>query len=361
MAGRPKADLILSENEKHQLEAYTRRRKTSQALALRSRIILESSGGLTNVMVAEKLGITQYTVGKWRRRFIEKRLDGLLDLPRSGAPRSISEGKVEEIIKRTLETRPKDATHWSTRSLAKEVGVSKMAVQRIWKAAGLQPHRCETFKLSTDPLFIEKTRDIVGLYMEPPTKAMLLCVDEKSQIQALDRTQPILPMRPGVPEQWTHDYMRHGTTTLFAALDVATGKVMGQLHRRHRSGEFLQFLRYIDRETPEELDIHLIMDNYVTHKTDQVKRWFNRHPRFHVHFTPTSASWLNQIERWFALLTERQIKRGTHRSTQALEKAIREYLRNYNDNPRPFRWRKSADTILGKVERIHKRTSMAGH
>ena len=361
MAGRPKAELILSENEKHQLEAYTRRRKTSQALALRSRIILESSGGLTNVMVAEKLGITQYTVGKWRRRFIEKRLDGLLDLPRSGAPRSISEEKVDEIIKRTLETRPKDATHWSTRSLAKEVGVSKMAVQRIWKDAGLQPHRCETFKLSTDPLFIEKTRDIVGLYMEPPTKAMLLCVDEKSQIQALDRTQPILPMRPGVPEQWTHDYMRHGTTTLFAALDVATGKVMGQLHRRHRSGEFLQFLRYIDRETPEELDIHLIMDNYVTHKTDQVKRWFNRHSRFHVHFTPTSASWLNQIERWFALLTERQIKRGTHRSAQVSEKAIREYLRNYNENPRPFHWRKSADTILGKVERISKRTSMAGH
>ena len=361
MTGRPKAELVLNPDEKEQLASWSRRRKTAQALAFRSRIVLECAKGLTNNEVAEKLHTSNQTVCKWRSRFVQFRLEGLQDSPRSGAPRSVDDKKVEEVITKTLESTPKDATHWSTRTMAAQTGVSQRTIQRIWKAFGLQPHRQETFKLSTDPLFVEKTRDIVGLYMEPPMKAMVLCVDEKSQIQALDRTQPILPLAPGITERRTHDYMRHGTTTLFAALDIVTGKVIGELHRRHRSSEFLKFLRTIDKNTPPEMDLHLIMDNYGTHKTEKVKNWLNRHPRFHVHFTPTSASWLNQVERWFATLTQKQIRRGTHRSTQALEKSIREYLKMYNDEPKPFVWTKSADEILESIARFCQRTSGSAH
>jgi transposase len=300
-------------------------------------------------------------VCKWRARFIAKRAEGLLDEPRPGKPRTLDDERIEQLIATTLGTLPRGATHWSTRALAEHLAVSQSTVSRVWRAFGLQPHRQATFKLSADPLFIEKVRDIVGLYLDPPVKAMVLCVDEKSQIQALDRTQPILPMAPGLPERRTHDYMRHGTTSLFAALDVATGRVIGQLHRRHRSGEFLQFLRTIDAQVPAELDVHLVMDNYGTHKTPAVRAWFARHPRFHVHFTPTSASWLNQVERWFALLSEKQIKRGTHRSTSALEKAIREFLNVHNENPQPFRWNKTADQILASLARFCKRTSDSPH
>ncbi|HEX9877466.1 MAG TPA: IS630 family transposase [Gammaproteobacteria bacterium] len=361
MRGRPKAELVLNDSEREQLQSWARRRKTSQALALRSRIVLECARGADNYAVAERLAVTPQTVSKWRNRFVSMRLDGLTDAPRTGKPRTIEDAQVEAVITRTLESAPKDATHWSTRSMAKEMGLSQSAVSRIWRAFGLQPHRQETFKLSTDPLFVEKTRDIVGLYLDPPVKAMVLCVDEKSQIQALDRTQPVLPLAPGVPERRTHDYMRHGTTTLFAALDIATGKVIGRLHRRHRSQEFLKFLRTIDARVPTDLDVHLIMDNYGTHKTPAVQRWLARHPRFHVHFTPTSASWLNQVERWFATLTEKQIRRGTHRSTQQLEKAIRAYLEIYNEDPKPFVWSKSADEILASITRFCLRTSDSRH
>jgi transposase len=268
---------------------------------------------------------------------------------------------VEQVIAKTLHEKPRTATHWSSRAMAKSSGLSQSAVVRIWRAFGLQPHRAETFKLSTDPLFIEKVRDIVGLYMNPPDRALVLCVDEKSQIQALDRTQPILPMMPGVPERRTHDYSRHGTTTLFAALNIATGKVIGELHRRHRSQEFLQFLRTIDETVPKRLEVHLVMDNYGTHKTPTVKRWLARNPRFHVHFTPTSASWINQVERWFATLTERQIRRGTHRSTVELENAIRDYLALNNRDPKPFVWTKTADQILESIKRFCMRTSNSGH
>jgi transposase len=361
MRGRPKAELILNEFEHEQLQAWARRRKTSQALALRSRIVLECSNGVANQEVAQRLGVTAQTVSKWRRRFLAMRLDGLIDAPRPGTPRTIKDAQVDALIAHTLESKPKDATQWSTRSMSKELRLSQSSVSRIWRAFGLQPHRQETFKLSTDPLFVEKTRDIVGLYLDPPVKAMVLCVDEKSQIQALDRTQPILPLAPGIPERRTHDYMRHGTTTLFAALDIATGKVIGRLHRRHRSKEFLKFLRAIEEEVPSELEIHLVMDNYGTHKTPAVQRWFARHPRFHVHFTPTSASWINQVERWFATLTQKQIRRGTHRSTQQLEAAIRDYLDLNNENPKPFVWSKTADEILASIERFCMRISDSGH
>ncbi|HUD96477.1 MAG TPA: IS630 family transposase [Woeseiaceae bacterium] len=361
MRGRPKAELKLSDGERQQLRSWARRRKTAQALALRSRIVLECARGVDNQAVAKRFAITPQMVSKWRQRFVSMRLDGLMDAPRTGKPRSIEDAQVEAVITRTLESTPKDATHWSTRSMARELSLSQSAVSRIWRAFGLQPHRQETFKLSTDPLFVEKTRDIVGLYLDPPLKAMVLCVDEKSQIQALDRTQPVLPLAPGIPERRTHDYMRHGTTTLFAALDIATGEVIGRLHRRHRSSEFLKFLRAIEAQVPSDLDIHLIMDNYGTHKTVAVRRWFARHPRFHVHFTPTSASWLNQVERWFATLTQKQIRRGTHRSTRQLEKAIRTYLDIYNEDPKPFVWVKSADDIFASIQRFCLRISDSRH
>jgi len=361
MRGRPKAELMLTEAEREQLQAWTRRRKTAQALALRSRIVLACAKGLDNRVVAKELAVTPQTVSKWRGRFVRERLGGLCDAPRSGAPRTVQDADVETVITRTLEAKPKDATHWSTRAMAKQTGLSQSTISRIWRAFGLQPHRQETFKLSSDPLFVAKTRDIVGLYLDPPVKAMVLCVDEKSQIQALDRTQPVLPLAPGVPERRTHDYMRHGTTTLFAALDIATGEVIGRLHRRHRSQEFLKFLKTIDQQVPEDLDVHLIMDNYGTHKTQAVQNWFVRHPRFQAHFTPTSASWLNQVERWFATLTQKQIRRGTHRSTQQLEQAIRDYLATYNADPKPFVWSKTADEIFASIQRFCLRISDSRH
>jgi transposase len=359
--GRPLPELVLNIEENNQLVQWARRRTTAQALALRSRIILACAQPLPNQEVALRLRVTPQMVGKWRSRFVAHRLDGLLDEPRPGAPRKLGDAQVERLITTTLNQRPRDATHWSSRALARKLGLSQTTVSRIWRAFGLQPHREETFKLSTDPLFIDKVRDIVGLYLDPPLKAMVLCVDEKSQIQALNRSEPILPLAPGLPQRRTHDYLRHGTTTLFAALDVASGKVIGELHRRHRAKEFLKFLGTIERNVPPALQVHLIMDNYGTHKTASVRAWFARHRRFHPHFTPTSASWINQVERWFALLTEKQIKRGSHRSTLALEQAIREYLAMHNENPKPFLWSKSADDILASVARFCKRISDSGH
>lgn len=359
--GRPLPELKLTAEENNRLAEWTRRHNTSQALAVRARIVLACAQGMPNKDVASWLRISRQMVGKWRQRFVDKRLDGLLDEPRPGAPRHIGDDVVEAVIAKTLQEKPRDATHWSTRSLAKRMKLSQSSVARIWRAFGLQPHRQETFKLSADPLFIDKVRDIVGLYLAPPTKAVVLCVDEKSQIQALDRTQPILPMAPGLPERRTHDYLRHGTTTLFAALDIATGKVIGQLHRRHRATEFLKFLAVLDHSIPADTPVHVVMDNYGTHKTAAVKRWFARHPRFHPHFTPTSASWINQIERWFAEITRKQIRRGTHRSTRELEQAIRDYLATYNLNPRPFVWTKTADQILDSIKRFCVRISDSGH
>ncbi|WP_029888901.1 IS630 family transposase [Polycyclovorans algicola] len=359
--GRPLPELKLTAEENNRLVEWTRRHKTSQALAMRARIVLACAQGAQNIEAAARLHVSKQMVGKWRRRFVERRLDGLLDDPRPGAPRRIGDDLVEAVIAKTLQSKPVDATHWSTRALADHMKLSQSSVSRIWRAFGLQPHRQETFKLSTDALFVDKVRDIVGLYLAPPEKAVVLCVDEKSQIQALDRTQPILPMTPGLPERRTHDYMRHGTTTLFAALDVATGKVIGQLHRRHRAAEFLKFLATLDQSVPDDAEVHVVMDNYRTHKTPAVKRWFARHPRFHPHFTPTSASWINQVERWFAEITRKQIRRGTHRSTRELEQAIRDYLSTYNQNPRPFVWTKTADQILDSVKRFCLRISDSGH
>jgi transposase len=355
------AELRLTETEREELDRWVRRPRSAQALALRARIVLLCAEGMANFAVADRLEITPQTVSKWRQRFVERRAEGLLDEPRPGAPRQVKDHEVERVVTRTLESVPEDATHWSTRSMAQVCGLSQSTVSRIWRAFGLQPHRAETFKLSRDPLFIEKVRDIVGLYLDPPDRALVLCVDEKSQIQALDRTQPLLPMRPGQAERRTHDYMRHGTTSLFAALNVATGEVIGRCHARHRSREFRKFLDEIESRVPRDLDVHLILDNYGTHKTQSVQRWFAKRPRFHVHFTPTSASWINQVERWFALLTQRQIKRGAHRSTQALRQAITNYLATYNVNPRPFRWMKSADDILASVARFCMRISDSGH
>jgi transposase len=353
--------VIISPSERTTIEQWARRRTTAQGLAQRARIVLECATGRSAVTIARELRITRQTVGRWRQRFLERRLDGLVDEPRPGAPRRITDAQVERVIIDTLEKPPRDATHWSTRTLANELDLSHATIGRIWRAFGLQPHRSETFKLSRDPLFVEKVRDIVGLYLAPPDRALLLSVDEKSQIQALDRTAPILPMTFGSPERRTHDYRRYGTTSLFAALDVATGKVIGECHRRHRSQEFLRFLETIDASVTPDLDVHLILDNYGTHKTPRVRRWFVRHPRFHVHFTPTSASWLNLVERWFALLSEKQIKRGAHCSVRALEATIREYLTLTNEAPKPFVWTKTADEILAKVAQFCQRISNPGH
>ena len=349
--GRPKAKLELSDSESEALRRYARRRKSTQALALRARIVLKCASGLTNEDVAEELGVVSHTVGKWRKRFVERRLDGLLDEPRPGAPRMVGDEEIEKIVHKTLRTKPSNATQWSTRQLAKECGVSRMMVSRIWRAFGLKPHLSETFSLSTDPQFVEKVRDIAGLYMRPPDQALVLCVDEKSQIQALDRSQRLLPMQATTPERATHTYERHGTISLFAALDIATGRVVGKCYNRHRSKEFLAFLRHVDASIPDGLDLHLVLDNYATHKTVAVHRWLLRHPRFHLHFTPTSSSWLNLVESWFALLTRRRLKRGIHRSTTALRKDIQSFLENNNREPTPFVWTKSADQILDNLRR----------
>lgn len=359
--GRPIPPLTLTDDERQSLERWARRPKTAQALAQRSRLVLACAGGKNNTTVATELRMAKATVGKWRARFVGRRLDGLLDEPRPGAPRKISDDQVERVLALTLEATPADATHWSTRSMAQQSGLGKSTINRIWRAFGLQPHRTETFKLSADPLFIEKVRDIVGLYLNPPDRALVLCVDEKTQIQALDRTRPLLPMRPGQVERRTHDYLRHGTTSLFAALDSRTGTVLGACHRRHRSAEFRKFLDTIDVAVPPNLDVHLIMDNYGTHKTALIQRWLAKRPRFQVHFTPTSASWLNLVERWFGLLTEKQIRRGAHTSIQALEEAIYHYLAVTNEHPKPFLWTKTADEILANVARFCVRTSGTPH
>jgi transposase len=355
--GRPKAALVLTLEERNELVSYRRRRKTSHGLATRAAIVLACAEGLDNKSVAKRLRLSNATVGKWRSRFVGSRLDGLLDEPRPGAPRKISDARVEQVVTLALESKPEGATHWSTRDMAKRLGVSAMSVSRIWRAFGLQPQRSDSFKLSPDPLLIDKVRDVVGLYLNPPLKAVVFCVDEKSQIQALDRTQPVLPMRPGQLERRTHDYRRHGTTSLFAALEIATGKVIGEIHRRHRSLEFRKFLDTIDANVPEEIDVHLVMDNSSTHKSPMIRNWFAKRPRYHLHFTPTYGSWLNQVERWFALLTQRQIKRGTHRSVRELERAIKDFLHHHNRDPKPFRWVKTADAILASIARFAQRTA----
>ncbi len=359
--GRPKAVLSVSLEQRERLESWMRRRTTAQALALRSRIVLACAECENNGEVAQRLGVTRQTVGRWRRRFIESGLDGLVDEPRPGAPRKISDSAVERIVTLTLETKPKDATHWSTRSLAERAGLSRTSVARIWRAFGLRPHRSESFKLSTDPLLVEKVRDIIGLYLDPPDRAVVLCVDEKPQIQALDRSQPVLPMRPGQIERRAHDYVRHGTTSLFAAFNVKSGKIIAENHRRHRSIEFRKFLDNIDRNIPSQTDVHLVLDNYATHRTPLIKRWLLRHPHFHLHFTPTGASWINQVERFFAELTNRQLRRGVHRSTLELEHAIRQYIDLRNRNPKPFVWVKTADQILASIQRFCQRISGTGH
>ena len=359
--GRPKVELVVTPAEREALERWARRPTTAQALAQRAHIVLACATGASNTAVAGRFGVSQQMVCRWRGRFVTRRLDGLLDEPRPGAPRRVGDDDVERILTRTLETMPRDATHWSTRAMAAKTGLSQSTVSRIWRAFALQPHRATTFKLSKDPLFIEKVRDIVGLYLAPPDKALVLCVDEKTQIQALDRTQPLLPMRPGQVERRAHDYRRHGTTSLFAALDVKSGKVLGECHRRHRSTEFRHFLDTIDAAVPARLDVHLILDNYGTHKTALIHRWLAKRPRFHLHFTPTGASWINLVERWFATLTEKQIRRGTHRSTRELEAAIKHYLTLSNGTPKPFSWTKTADEILASVARFCHRISDSGH
>jgi transposase len=359
--GRPKKPLVVSSEERAKLQQWARRPKTAQRLAGRARMVLGCAEGLSNQTVARQCRVSTHTVGKWRERFRRARLEGLADELRPGAPREISDPQVEAVITRTLESTPPQATHWSTRSMARATKLSHMAVARIWRAFGLQPHRTETFKLSSDPFFVEKVRDIVGLYLNPPEHAVVLCVDEKSQVQALDRTRPLLPLRPGVPARQTHDYIRHGTTSLFAALEVATGKVIGTCQRRHRSREFLKFLEGVDRQLPRGPDVHIVMDNYGTHKTPKVKRWFARHPRYRLHFTPTSASWLNQVERFFAEITRRRIRRGTFTHVRELEQAIHDYLAHHNRNPKPFVWTATANTILGKVKRFCERTYVTEH
>jgi transposase len=351
----------LSGDERAQLEAWTRRRTSAQSLAQRARIVLAAAEGLKNTEIAERLGISRNMAMTWRARFAEHRLDGLLDEPRPGRPRTISDEQVEEVIVKTLETTPKGATHWSTRAMAREVGLTQSAVLRIWRAFGLQPHRQESWKLSKDPQFIDKIRDVVGLYLNPPERAVVLCVDEKSQIQALDRTAPILPMLPGVPERATHDYRRAGTSSLYAALDLTSGKVIGRLHSRHRAIEFKQFLQTLDREVPAHLAVHLVLDNSSTHKTPAIQRWLAAHPRFVLHFTPTSSSWLNLVERWFAELTTKLLKRGAHRSVRQLNADIHTWIETWNDKPRPFVWTKTADQILESIARYCQRINESRH
>jgi transposase len=351
----------LSDEERAALERWARRPTSAQALALRARIVLAAADGLTNSEIARRLAITRPTVTKWRSRFAEYRLDGLLDERRPGRPRTVTDEQVEQVIVKTLETTPHNATHWSTRSMAAEVGLTQNAVLRIWQAFGLQPHRQESFKLSGDPLFVEKVHDIVGLYLNPPERAVVLCVDEKSQIQALDRTAPVLPMLPGTPARATHDYKRHGTSSLYAALDLTSGNVISALHSRHRAIEFKKFLQTIDREVPDHLDVHLVLGNSSTHKTPAIKRWLAAHPRFHLHFTPTSSSWLNLVERWFAELTTKLLKRGAHRSVRHLNADIRAWIKTWNQDPKPFVWTKPAEQILESITRYCQRINQSRH
>src|SRR5882757_2218108 len=354
--GRPKQMLILTAEERERLQSVAHRARSQPLLARRARVVLACGDGLDNQAVARKLRCSVGMVGKWRARFLKQRLEGLYDEPRLGAPRTVSDAQVEQVVIRTLESTPRGETHWSTRGLAEATGLSRMTISRIWHAFGLQPHRTDAFKLSPDPLLIEKVRDIVGLYINPPDHALVLCVDEKSQIQALDRTQPLLPLQPGQVERRTHDYKRHGTTTLFAALNAKTSEVITQFHQRHRSAQFREFLDLIDAQVPRRLDVHIIMDNYSTHKTALIQNWFAKRPRFHVHFTPTYGSWLSLVERWFAELTMKQIRRGTFRSVPQLKAAIQEFIEAHQADPKPFVWTKSADEILASIARFAQRT-----
>jgi transposase len=360
---RPKPELVLSDDERRTLTRWANRPKSSQRMALRARIVLACADETSNTVVAEQRGTCAATVGTWRNRFVARRLDGLTDEPRPGAPRKVTDEVVGQVVTRTLETKPAHATHWSTRGMAKASGLSQATIGRIWRAFGLKPHRADTFKLSTDPHFVEKVRDIVGLYLSPPEKAIVLCIDEKPQVQALERTQPVLPMAPGRTERATHDSPRHGTTSLFAALNVATGKVIGKCHRRHRHQEFIKFLDHVNAVLPKEpgVSVHVVLDNDGTHKTPAVKRWFLRHPEYHLHVTPTSASWLNHVERFFAAITEERIRRGVFTSVAQLERAIAEYLAEHNKEPRPFAWTADADSILERLKRVCERTSDSGH
>ncbi len=359
--GRPKVALVLTTDEREQLTRWARRATSSQASALRSKIVLACADEANNKSVAEELRCSAATVGKWRQRFVEHRLDGLSDEPRPGRPRTISVDQVEDVIVATLESTPKNATHWSRSKMAQRTGLSKTTIGKIWKDFGLKPHRVDHFKLSTDPLFIDKLYDVVGLYLNPPEAAVVLCVDEKSQVQALQRSQPAFPMMPGMPERRTHDYVRHGTTTLFAAMNVADGTVITSLHRRHRATEFKKFLTKIDDQVPDDLDIHVICDNYGTHKHPIIKAWLAGHPRVHLHFTPTYSSWLNLVERFFGYVTADLLQRSDHRSVQALEADIRKWITAWNENPRPFVWTKTADQILGSLGRLMQRISNSGH
>jgi transposase len=359
--GRPKRSLQITDEDRDKLTTMARRPKSAQAMAMRARIVLSCGEGMSNSEIARKLHITGATVGKWRERFRKDGMDGLLDEPRVGAPRKITDRQIEEVVTKTLESMPTNSTHWSTRLMAAETGLSQNAIVRIWHAFGLQPHRVENFKFSKDPQFVEKVRDIVGLYLNPPDRAVVVCLDEKSQVQALNRTEPILPLAPGVPARQSHDYERHGVTSLFAAMDVASGVTISTCYRRHRHQEFLRFLNEIEENLPAGLDVHLVMDNYGTHKVSRVRNWLARHPRYHVHFTPTSGSWLNLVERLFAEVTERCVRRGSHTSIRSLEKEMLAYLEQRNKNPKPFVWTADADLILGKVERLCKRISRSGH
>ena len=360
MARPHKLELRVSQEQIEELNGLIRKNRSNRDVFFRCKIILECNAGLSNTAVAKKFRTTHATVGFWRKRFILGGINALYDEPRPGAPRKVGDDAIRQVIQETLENKPKGATHWSTRTMAQKLGMSQSTVSRIWRAFGLKPHRSETFQLSSDPYFIEKVRDVVGLYLSPPANALVLSVDEKSHIQALNRTEPLLPMRPGQAERKTFEYKRNGVTSLFAALDTVTGNVIGKCFPRHRSIEFKKFLDYIDSQVPENQEIHIILDNYATHKTQLIKRWLYNHQRYHLHFTPTHSSWLNQVERWFGLLSQRQIKRGSHSSVRQLEEAIKEFINNHNANPKPFIWTKSADQILSKIEKLA-RTTLALH